>query len=188
MSSIANCDWPDEYPELLTSLIGLLSSGSSASVHGAMQVFTEFIKSDLTEDQILPVLRELLPVLIGILGTPEAHSAPTRARTVSVFRQCVTALFMVKDQHPQSVKEAIATVLPVWLEGFRLLLNLDPAQDVADASNWDGLIVRIQIFKVGVHLSRDADCAKIVLRLWIPSTLPSLVHFNPIWPISSRLH
>lgn len=36
-----------------------------------MQVFTEFIKSDLTEDQILPVLRELLPVLLGILGRPE---------------------------------------------------------------------------------------------------------------------
>jgi hypothetical protein len=36
-----------------------------------MQVFTEFIKSDLTEDQILPVLRELLPVLMSILGSTE---------------------------------------------------------------------------------------------------------------------
>lgn len=36
-----------------------------------MQVFTEFIKSDLTEDQILPVLRDLLPVLLRILGSPE---------------------------------------------------------------------------------------------------------------------
>lgn len=36
-----------------------------------MQVFTEFIKSELTEDQILPVLRELLPVLLSILGSTE---------------------------------------------------------------------------------------------------------------------
>jgi len=36
-----------------------------------MQVFTEFIKSDLTEDQILPVLRQLLPVLLTILGSTE---------------------------------------------------------------------------------------------------------------------
>ena len=36
-----------------------------------MQVFTEFIKSDLTEDQILPVLRELLPVLLQILGSSQ---------------------------------------------------------------------------------------------------------------------
>lgn len=71
LSSIANCDWPEEYPDLLSSLIGLLSSNSSDSVHGAMQVLTEFIKSDLTEDQILPVLRELLPVLLSILGAAE---------------------------------------------------------------------------------------------------------------------
>ena len=71
MSSIANCDWPDEYPDLLSSLIALLSSNSPDSVHGAMQVLTEFIKSDLTEDQILPVLRQLLPVLLQILGATE---------------------------------------------------------------------------------------------------------------------
>ena len=38
-----------------------------------MQVLREFIKSDLTEDQILPVLRQLLPVLHGILGSPEVR-------------------------------------------------------------------------------------------------------------------
>ncbi len=39
-----------------------------------MQVFTEFIKSELTEDQILPVLRELLPVLLRILGSSQVCS------------------------------------------------------------------------------------------------------------------
>ena len=71
LSLIANCDWPEEYPDLLTSLIGLLSSQSTDSVHGAMQVFVEFVKADLTEDQLLPVLRELLPALLNILGAPE---------------------------------------------------------------------------------------------------------------------
>ncbi|KAJ7823248.1 ARM repeat-containing protein [Mycena leptocephala] len=147
LSSIANSDWPDEYPDLLSSLIGLLSSGSSNSVHGAMQVFTEFIKSDLTEDQILPVLRDLLPVLLSILGAPEVHAPLTRARTVSVFRQCVTALYMVKGQHPQAVKEAIATILPIWLEAFKVLLSTDPQVDITNAQDWDALAVRIQVFK-----------------------------------------
>jgi hypothetical protein len=39
-----------------------------------MQVFTEFIKSDLTEDQILPVLRDLLPVLLHILGSTQVSN------------------------------------------------------------------------------------------------------------------
>lgn len=51
-----------------------------------MQVFTEFIKSDLTEDQTLPVLRELLPVLLNILGTPEVnHSVSMRPFVTSVL-------------------------------------------------------------------------------------------------------
>jgi len=55
---------------------------------------------------------------------------------------------MVKNQHPQAVKEATDSVLPVWLEAFRVLLNTDPQQDVAGGNNWDGLAIRIQIFKV----------------------------------------
>ncbi|KAM6498769.1 Armadillo-type fold, partial [Amanita muscaria] len=179
LSSIANCDWPDEYPDLLSSLINLLSSGSPSSVHGAMQVFTEFIKSDLTEDQILPVLRQLLPVLLNILGSTESHSAPTRARTVSVFRQCVTALFMVKDQHPQSVQEVTATVLPVWLDAFKVLLNLDLQREV-EGDNWDGLAIRIQVFKAldTIHTSFPR-----ALTPYLPNYLASsLLHLQTLYP------
>ena len=37
-------------------------------VHGAMRLFTEFVRNDLSEDQLLPVMRELVPVLLSILG------------------------------------------------------------------------------------------------------------------------
>ncbi|GAW03271.1 ARM repeat-containing protein [Lentinula edodes] len=184
LSSIANCDWPDEYPDLLTSLISLLSSNSPESVHGAMQVFTEFIKSDLTEDQILPVLRDLLPVLLSILGSTETPL--TRSRTVSVFRQCVISLFMVKEQHPQPVKEAISTVLPVWLEAFKVLLNMDPSKDVAEGSNWEGLAVRIQIFKAldTIHTSFPRSIAP-----YLPELVPaSLVHLNTLYTTFDRYY
>lgn len=62
---------------------------------------------------------------------------------------------MVKDQHPHAVKEATASVLPVWLEAFKVLLNVDPHQDVTYSNNWDGLAVRIQIFKVPSKLLND---------------------------------
>jgi hypothetical protein len=55
---------------------------------------------------------------------------------------------MVKDQHPLAVKEATASVVPVWLEAFKVLLSIDPHQDVANVGNWDGLAIKIQIFKV----------------------------------------
>lgn len=64
--------------------MGLLASGSPDSVYGAMQVFTEFIKTDLTEDQILPVLRQLLPVLLNIVGAAQViHRIVETIRTGS---------------------------------------------------------------------------------------------------------
>ena len=43
-------------------------------VHGAMRLFTEFVRNDLSEDQLLPVMRELVPVLLTILGDSKVRS------------------------------------------------------------------------------------------------------------------
>ncbi|KAG6849551.1 hypothetical protein H0H93_007499 [Arthromyces matolae] len=186
LSSMANSDWPDEYPELLSNLIHLISSGSHESVHGAMQVFTEFIKSDLTEDQILPVLRQLLPVLLTILGSPDAHSPLTRARTISVFGQCVTALFMVKDQYPEATKEAVSSILPVWLEAFKVLLEMDPKVDISNTNNWDGLEVRIQVFKA---LDTIYASFRPVLSPYLPAFLnASLAHLQALLPAFTQYY
>ena len=55
---------------------------------------------------------------------------------------------MVKDQFPDAVKEATNSVLPVWLDALKTLLNVNPLQDVENTPNWDGLAIRIQVFKV----------------------------------------
>ncbi len=55
---------------------------------------------------------------------------------------------MVKDQHPTSVKEATTSILPVWLDAFKVLLSIDPKQDVENTPDWDGLAIRIQVYKV----------------------------------------
>lgn len=57
------------------------------------------------------------------------------------------SLYMVKDQHPAAVQEATASIIPVWLEAFEVLLNLDISQDVNEQS-WDGLAIRKELFKV----------------------------------------
>ena len=102
LSSIASCDWPDEYPELLNNLIALLSSNSPDSVHGALQVFVEFVKADLTEDQILPVLRQLLPVLLSILGAAEVGACCTFALFLSLPSEITLSITVPSPAHAQS--------------------------------------------------------------------------------------
>ncbi|KAL5519373.1 hypothetical protein ACEPAH_1056 [Sanghuangporus vaninii] len=185
LSLIANSDWPDEYPDLLSSLMDLLSSSSLDSVHGAMQVLNEFIKSDLTEDQILPLLRELLPVLLSILGSTQ-HTPLTRARAVSVFRQCIATLYMVKEQHPQAVKEATGSILPVWIDAFKVLLNVSPESDVANVQSWDALAIRIEIFKTldTIHMG----FAKSLSPHYNELLNTALAHLQVLLPTFSRYY
>ncbi|KAG9100077.1 hypothetical protein FS749_016346 [Ceratobasidium sp. UAMH 11750] len=180
-SLVAHCDWPDEYPELLDHLIGLLGTEDVSSIHGSMQVMVEFVRSDVTEDQILPILRQLLPVLMHILGDPAKHSALTRARTISVFRQCVEALYMVKEQHPSAVSEATTSVLPTWLNAFQVLLAMDPREDVASSDNWDGLAVKTEIYRSlnTIHTSFPKS-----LSPYTPALLShSLSHLQNLLPV-----
>jgi hypothetical protein len=70
LSTIANSDRQDEYPNLLDLL---------ARLHPcAMQAYTEFVKTDLMEDELLPIVRTLLAVLVSmsILSANELSPAP----------------------------------------------------------------------------------------------------------------
>lgn len=163
VSEIASSDWPDEWPNLLDSLVGLLGSGGADSVHGAMRVLTDFVSSDLSEDQLLPLANTILPQLLQVLGDEQVcftfcfagasladidlikrHSAVTRAQAVSVFNQCLTTLYMVKESHPQAATYASTQVLPQWIQAFQHLLSVDPAA----TGRWDSLYVINEIFQV----------------------------------------
>ena len=75
------------------------------------------------------------------------HSPLTRSRAVAVFRQCISSLYMVREVHKQPVKEVTASVLPIWLDAFKALLNVDPMSDV-NAKYWDGIALKREIIKV----------------------------------------
>lgn len=145
VSTIARFDWPEDWPELLTGLVALLNSGSTDAVHGAMRVATEFVKHDLSEDQLTPVIRDLVPSLLSILGNTN-HSFATRADTVAVYRHILTMLSMVKDEHPQAVRQALDSIANVWFGAFNQLLSVDAAADLR--TSWESLALRIQIFRV----------------------------------------
>ncbi len=165
VSRIAHSDWPDHYPSLLSDLLSLLQSSSSDAIHGALQVLSDLSREELTEEQLIPVLRELVPILITILGQPDVtsstryarvathpfyqqHTNFTRARAVAIFRQSVASLIMVKDQYPDAANEASSSVLPQWFDAFRVLLDADPLTELRVFPDWSPLALRLQIFRV----------------------------------------
>ena len=62
----------DDWPSLMTQLLALVS-GPPDAVDGGMRVLNDFVGIDLTEDQLLPIARRMLPRLLVILGSPEVR-------------------------------------------------------------------------------------------------------------------
>ncbi|CDZ96419.1 Predicted importin 9 [Phaffia rhodozyma] len=145
---------------VLPSLLNLLATGSPDQVHGAMRVFRESVRKgelDLGEVvgdglegreadlRVLGVVNELSPVLLQVLGN-ETHSPSTRASTISVFRQCLFTIHMMKDQLPQESNELIGLVIPPWLEAFVVILGRDE-QSLDSADGWEHLGIKKEIYK-----------------------------------------
>ncbi|KAI5481652.1 Importin 9 [Pseudohyphozyma bogoriensis] len=185
ISDIAHPDWPDDWPTLMNQLLQLIT-GSPLAVDGGMRVLNDFVGIDLTEDQLLPIAREMLPHLLAILGNPQVHSPSTRARAILIFKQCVMTLFTVKDEHPAAVKAAITEIMPQWLDAFRVLLEMDVAQDVGlEAETWEGLAVRIAIFgTLEIVLNSFPSTLKSVLPTFLNLAFSNLASVSSIYHTS----
>ncbi|BGP14490.1 hypothetical protein JCM10213v2_002439 [Rhodosporidiobolus nylandii] len=183
VSLIAQPDWPDDWPTLMDQLLALIRSSSIDAVEGGMRTLSDFVSVSLTEDQLLPVARDMLPTLLSILGAPQTYGPSTRARAVLIFRQCVMTLFTVKDEHPEAVKAAVGEILPVWLDAFYQLLQVDVSSELtgANAENWEGIAVRTAIFQaLEIVLNSFPSTLKTVLPQYL--SLAS-IHLTSLLPV-----
>lgn len=99
VSEIASSDWPDEWPSLLDSLVQLLNSGHTDSVHGAMRVLSDFVSTDLSEDQLLPLSNAMLPQLLQILGD-ERVRALRHLWHLLILMNCLYTLVLASHSCP----------------------------------------------------------------------------------------
>lgn len=71
ISLIAHADFPDEWPNLIQDLVGLLSNGHPDAVHGTLSVLSDFCKTDLSEDQLIPLASDLLPKVLMVFQSSQ---------------------------------------------------------------------------------------------------------------------
>ena len=157
-SKIASVDFPDQWPELLPTLLQIISgNGSDEQVQGALRVLSELVESGFSEDQFFAVARDLVGGLHNV-ATNGGRKPILRALAMSVFRSCFDTLEMVMEEHKVAVRgfldEALKNWLPFFVETIQVELSNPPsAEDESKEeglpSQWRGLIaLKLQIVKV----------------------------------------
>lgn len=157
VSKIASVDFPEEWPELLPTLLHLIPNGSDGELHGALKVLGDMVDDNFNDTQFFNVARELVSAVHSV-ATSDSRKSTLRALAVSIFRGCFDILEMVMEDHKQEVKafadEALKSWMPFFMNVLKSRLPSPPSEEeendeTASAEHYRGMVaLKLQVVKV----------------------------------------
>ncbi|KAJ5800204.1 uncharacterized protein N7518_002272 [Penicillium psychrosexuale] len=183
VSKIASADFPDDWPELLPSLLSIINNSASTDgqMHGALKVLLDLVDTGFSEEQFFNVARDLVSSLFAV-ATAESRRPMLRALAVAVFRSCFDTLEMVLEQHKTAIKQFMDEVLSGWSPFFDTALKAPLPQPPNEeeehkqgeiASQWRGIVgLKLQVVKTLMKI-----------RMVFPAllTTQSPIFFSTVW-------
>ncbi|KAK4618173.1 Importin subunit beta-5 [Fulvia fulva] len=156
VSKIATADFPDEWPDLLPTVLNVVATGEDSQLHGALKVLSELVDDCFTEEQFFKVARDLVKAVYDA-AINENRRPTIRALAVAVLRSCFDTLEMLMEDHKAAVKafteEALGGWVPFFLEILQKPLPADPAThqssgDSNSSESYRGFVaLKLQVVK-----------------------------------------
>lgn len=176
VGKIANMDYPEQWPTLLPTVLGVIPGGTDVQLHGALKVLGDVVDESLSEEQFFGMARDIVKVLYDV-AVNEARKPSLRALAVSVFRSCFDMMDMVKEDHMREVRgfaeEALKAWLPFFLQTLKTRLDGDARADGKQPESWNGIVaLKFQVVKT---LGKIKEVFK---QLLLPE---SLNFFGAVW-------
>ncbi|TKA83644.1 hypothetical protein B0A55_00427 [Friedmanniomyces simplex] len=187
VSKIATADFPDEWPDLLPTVLNVVGSGSDVQLRGALKVLGELVEDCFNEEQFFRVARDLVGVVQAV-AVNDKRKLILRALAVSVFRSCFDVLEMVMEDHKAAVKsfaeETLSNWIPFFIDALKSPLPAAPP-DEADGEE-DGAF---EFHRGTVALKLQVVKVLMRIRSVFPSTLTlqSQALFSATWQELSNL-
>ena len=158
VGKIAVHDFPEQWPDLLPSILSVISSGTDTQLHGALRVLGDLIEESLSEDQFFSMARDIATALTEV-ALNENRKPILRALAISVFRSCFDMMEMIKEDHGKEVKAFAEELLQQWNPFFLTVLKSRlPEADLAGGSqpdSWNSIIpLKIQVAKTLLKIRR----------------------------------
>lgn len=159
ISKIASADFPDDWPQLLPTVLHTINDPASNdnALHGSLKVLLDLVDTGFSEEQFFAIARDLVSALFSV-ATSQTRRPMRRALAVAAFRTSFDTMEMVLEEHKVAVKQFVDEVLSVWspyfIETLKAPFPQAPSEEEANkegdvASQWRGAIgLKLQIVKV----------------------------------------
>ncbi|KAI1809233.1 ARM repeat-containing protein [Poronia punctata] len=182
VGKIANVDFPEQWPNLLPTLLGMITTGNDNQLHGALKVLSDLVEESLSDEQFFSMAQDIVKVVYDV-ALNNNRKPVLRALAVCVLRGCFDLMDTVKDEHPKEVTSFAEETLKGWLPFFLEIIKhqmpgLDPQSNLQPDS-WNGLVaLKFQVIKCLMRIR------VVFSSLLLPHTP---VFFQAIWQELSLL-
>ncbi|EEQ35152.1 KapG [Microsporum canis CBS 113480] len=152
VSRIASADFPEDWPEILPTLLQIIPNSTDVQLHGALKVLSDLVETGFSEEQFFKVARELVSTVFNV-ATNTSRKPILRALAVSTFRACLDTLEMVIEQHKIEVRQFMDEALDGWLPFFIATIKEplpampseeEEATDAPIPQQWRGTIMKVR--------------------------------------------
>lgn len=175
VGKVAIHDFPEQWPALLPTILGVIPTGNDAQLHGALRVLSDLVDESLSEDQFFSMAQDIAKALTEV-ALNENRKPMLRALAISVFRGCFDLMNMVKDENKE-VKTFAEELLTQWNPFFiAVLKGRLPEGDSSSGAQpeaWNSIIaLKLQVVKTLLRIRR------VFPNLLLPQ---STVFFTAVW-------
>ncbi|EME40949.1 hypothetical protein DOTSEDRAFT_74489 [Dothistroma septosporum NZE10] len=156
VSKIATVDFPDQWPDLLPTVLNVVATGEDSQLHGALKVLSELVDDCFNEEQFFKVARDLVKAIYDV-AVNENRRPTIRALAVAVLRSCFDTLEMLMEDHKAAVKAFAEEALGGWVPFFLGVLQMplsaapvahQPSGDSSSAESYRGYVaLKLQVVK-----------------------------------------
>ncbi|KAI1336579.1 armadillo-type protein [Xylariaceae sp. FL0016] len=181
-SKIANVDFPEQWPDLLSTLLHTIQNGNDGQLHGALKVLSDLVDESLSDEQFLKMGRDIVNAAYDVARN-DSRKPVLRALAVSIFRACFDLMDTVKEINPREVtefaEEALRGWFPLFLEVTKIQMPERDALAAEQPESWNGVIaLKLQVVKCLLKLKA------VFSSLLLPKT-PEF--FQAVWQELSLL-
>ncbi|KAJ0455066.1 putative importin-beta domain, armadillo-like helical [Helianthus annuus] len=142
VASVANHDWPDEWPDLLSFLMKLINDQSNTNaVNGALKCLA-LICADLDDKLVPRIIPVLFPCLHAIVSSPQIYDKPLRTKALSIVYSCTSMLGVMSGVYKTETSALMLPLVKSWMVEFSSILK-NPVQS-EDPDDWS---IRMEALK-----------------------------------------